>query len=37
MSEVVVRQPIAEARQLNESACGLRASVLGELLRDCRA
>ncbi|WP_309960841.1 type IV toxin-antitoxin system AbiEi family antitoxin domain-containing protein [Variovorax guangxiensis] len=35
MSEVGVRQPLAEARELAESAYGLRASVLGELLREC--
>lgn len=35
LSEVGVRQPLAEARQLAESTYGLRASVLGELLRDC--
>jgi hypothetical protein len=35
LSEVGVRQPLAEARELAESTYGLRASVLGDLLRDC--
>ena len=35
LSEVGVRQPLAEARELAESTYGFRASVLGELLRDC--
>lgn len=35
LSEVGVRQPLAEARELAESTYGLRSSVLGELLRQC--
>lgn len=35
LSEVGVRQPLAEARELAESTYGLRASILGELLRQC--
>lgn len=30
-----MRQPLAEARALAESTYNLRASVLGELLREC--
>lgn len=35
LSEVGVRQPLAEARDLAESTYSLRTSVLGELLREC--
>jgi hypothetical protein len=35
LSEVGVRQPLAEARELAESTYGFRASVLGDLLREC--
>jgi hypothetical protein len=35
LSEVGVRQPLAEARELAESTYSLRAAVLGELLREC--
>ena len=35
LSEVGVRQPLAEARELAESMYGLRSSVLNELLRQC--
>ena len=35
LSEVGVRQPLAEARELAEATYGLRSSVLGELLRQC--
>lgn len=35
LSEVGVRQPLAEARELAEGTYGLRSSVLGELLRQC--
>jgi hypothetical protein len=35
LSEVGVRQPIQEAREILESAYSLRADVLGELLRHC--
>ena len=35
LSEVGVRQPLQEARELVESAYGLRADVLHELLRRC--
>lgn len=34
-SEVGVRQPLTEARELAESAYSLRADVLGDLLRRC--
>ncbi|WP_422096465.1 type IV toxin-antitoxin system AbiEi family antitoxin domain-containing protein [Variovorax sp.] len=35
LSEVGVRQPLTEARELAEGAYGLRPSVLAELLRQC--
>jgi len=35
LSEVGVRQPLAEARELAESTYSFRASVLVELLREC--
>lgn len=35
LSEVGVRQPLAEARELAEGTYGLRSSVLNELLRQC--
>jgi hypothetical protein len=35
LSEVGVRQPLQEARELVESAYNLRADVLRELLRHC--
>jgi hypothetical protein len=35
LSEVGVRQPLAEARELAEGTYSLRAAVLGELLREC--
>ena len=35
LSEVGVRQPIAEARALAESTYTFRASVLGDMLQDC--
>jgi len=35
LSEVGVRQPLQEARELVESTYSLRANVLGELLRRC--
>jgi hypothetical protein len=35
LSEVGVRQPFAEARELVESTYGLRANVLRDLLRRC--
>jgi hypothetical protein len=35
LSEVGVRQPLQEARELVESAYSLRADVLGELLKRC--
>ncbi|CAN7439763.1 type IV toxin-antitoxin system AbiEi family antitoxin domain-containing protein [Variovorax sp. LjRoot290] len=35
LSEVGVRQPLSEARELAESTYSLRASVLGELLQEC--
>lgn len=35
LSEVGVRQPLAEARELAESTYSLRAAVLEELLREC--
>lgn len=35
LSEVGVRQPLAEARELAESTYSLRATVLEELLREC--
>lgn len=35
LSEVGVRQPLAEARELAQSTYGLRSSILGDLLRQC--
>jgi hypothetical protein len=35
LSEVGVRQPLAEARELAEGTYSLRSAVLGELLRQC--
>ena len=35
LSEVGVRQPLAEAGDLAESTYGFRAAVLRELLQDC--
>ena len=35
LSEVGVRQPLQEARELVESSCSLRADVLRELLKRC--
>ena len=37
LSEVGVRQPLQEARELVESACSLRADVLRELLQHCKS
>ena len=37
LSEVGVRQPLQEARELVESAYSLRADVLRELLQHCRS